>query len=364
MRIAATLLLFFLVSVLFQVCVRAQQPTDTALRQECPHAWKITPADPKLAEKSDAWVSDKQDQDGILSLSYCWVYQPGLTIARRLTKDRLMDLPANFDLHRRYGEAVGEKIRVDGLPLGFSIYKDLAFELETRAVANPSVMTLKLPSVKTEEEFKKLFLLYLDEDRMVPGLLQWQRYPEYLGIQTSDFKSRTLTAGFDYASVFHHATGTARVLIASFDKSEYDKSPAVDVAVRSVVGPPYVRFGEAFSYSVTVVNWSPNGQEATDVVLFCIISDAQFVSVTSTQGRCRKSVNSDPEIVCELGSLKSTKAAVVTITVRGDDSSMPIEVWGESVFTSTNTVRAKERDYTPENNSYESRGTIIRKVTP
>jgi hypothetical protein len=272
-----------------------------------------------------------------------------------------MELPANFDLHTRYGEAVGEKIRAEDLPLGFSVYKGLAFELVTKAVANPSQMTLRLPSVKTEEEFKNLFLLYLDEDRMVPGLLQWQIYPEYLGSQTSDFKTRTITAGFDYASVFHHATGTARVVVASFDKDKYDKSPAVDVGIRSVVGPPYVKFGEPFSFSVTVVNWSATGQEATAVVLFCVISDARFVSVTSTQGRCRKSVNSDPEIVCELGNLKSTKSAVVTITVRGDDSSMPIDVWGESVFTSTNTVRARERDYTPENNSYESRGTIIRR---
>jgi hypothetical protein len=256
----------------------------------------------------------------------------------------------------------GEKIRVDALPLGVSVYKELAFEIETKAVLDGHTITIRLPSIRTEQELSNLSLLYLDEDREVPGLLTW--HPAYSGNQKTEFSTRTLTAEFEETSIFHRRTGMARVIVASFDKSEYEKSPEVDVGIRSVVGPPYVKFGEPFSYSVTVVNWSATGQKATDVVLFSVISDADFVSVTSTQGRCRKSVNSDPEIVCELGSLDSTKAAVVTITVRGNDSSMPIEVWGESVFTSTNTVRSKERDYTPENNSYESRGTIIRKANP
>ena len=346
---------------LFCSVAYAQQPTEPGLSQACPHVWRITPADPKLATKSDAWTSENSDQDGILSLSYCWVFQPGLTTARRLAKDKLMQLPTNFDIHGRYGELVGEKIRTDALPVGYAVYKDLAFEIETKAVFDASSITIRVPSVKDKEQFSNLSLLYLDEDQEVPGLLTWHHYPKYLGEQKSDFATRTLSAGFAYTSVFHHATGLARVLVVSFDKITYDKSAAVDVGIRSVVGPPYVKFGETFSYSVTIVNGSANGQDATDVVLFGIISDARFVSVTSTQGRCRKSVNSDPEIVCELGTLKAMKTAVVTVTVKADDSSMPLEVWGESVFVSSNSVRSKERDYTPENNSYESRGTIIRK---
>jgi hypothetical protein len=360
MRLTVTSLL---VIILFQISAQAQQRTDTALQKECPDAWKITPENPKRAEKSDAWVSETSDRDGIVSLSYCWVFQPGLTTVKRLVKGKLMQLPAGDEFFRRFEEISGEKIRVDALPVGFSVYKDMAFEVETKAVFDDSSITIRLPSVENEEKFKKLSLLYLDEDREVPGLLTWH-YPVEAGKEKADFSTRTLTAAFNYTSIFHRGTGMARVIVASFDKSEYDKSPEVDVGIRSVVGPPYVKFGEPFSYSVTVVNWSATGQKATDVVLFSVISDADFVSVTSTKGRCRKSVNSDTVIVCELGSLESTKAAVVTITVRGNDSSMPIEVWGESVFASMNTVRSKERDYTPENNSYESRGTIIRKVNP
>src|SRR6267378_4072485 len=110
MRIKATSFSFSLTLALFCSVAHAQQPTEPGLSQACPHVWRITPADPELATKSGAWTSENSDQDGILSLSYCWVFQPGLTTAKRLAKDKLMELPANFDLHRRYGEAIREKI--------------------------------------------------------------------------------------------------------------------------------------------------------------------------------------------------------------------------------------------------------------
>ena len=338
---------------------KPQQATEPGLSQSCPHAWKITPADPKLAAPSDAWTSETSNRDGLLTLSYCWVYQPGLTSAKRLAKEKLTELPANFDIHRRYAEVAGEKIKVDSLPVGFSLYNDLAFELETKAVADPAVVTVRLPSIKSEEEFKKLFLLYLDEDRMDPGVLEWRDYPQYLGVQTSNFKTRTLTSGFSYTSVFHHATGTGRLVVASFNQVEYDKS-AVDLSIASVVGPPYVKVGETFSYSVSIGNSGGTGRPASDVVLLSVISNGRFVSATASQGRCRQSVNSTPEIVCEFGTLEFGKTAVVTITIKADDQGMmPTE--NETVFSTINQVRSRDKDYSPENNSYQSLGTIIRK---
>jgi uncharacterized repeat protein (TIGR01451 family) len=267
--------------------------------------------------------------------------------------------PAGFDVHRHYAELVGEKIRTDALPVGFSIYKDLAFELETKAIADPTSVTLRLPSVKSEDEFKKLFLLYLDEDWMDPGVLRWQEYPEYLGVQTSDFKSRTLTAGFHYASVFHHATGTGRLIVASFNQEEYDKS-AVDLFIASVVGPPYVKVGETFSYSISISNSGATGRPATDVVVHSTITNGGFVSSAASQGSCRHSVNSTPDIVCELGTVGFGKSVTMTITIKADDRSMmPDEK--ETVFSTITTVRSRDKDYSPENNQYQSRGTIIRR---
>ena len=194
---------------------------------------------------------------------------------------------------------------------------------------------------------------------MDPGVLQWRRYPEYLGVQTSDFKSRTLTAGFRYVSVFSHRTGSGRLIVASFNQEEYDKS-SIDLSITSVVGPPYVKVGETFSYSVSITNSGATGRPASDVILLSIITNGRFVSGTASQGNCRQSVNSTPEIVCELGTLEFRKTAVLTITIKADDQGMmPDEK--ENVFSTINEVRSNNKDYSPENNSYRSLGTIVRK---
>src|SRR5260370_11840290 len=154
--------LFLLLFVALQLPSFRGQEVHPAKRLQCPHAWKIAPEDPKLASKSDAWTSESEDRDGIISLSYCWVFQPGMTTIKRLASNNLMQLPADFDIHRRYAELVRGKIRTDALPVGFTIYKDLAFDLRTEAVLDGSSVTIRLPSVRSEEELKHLFVLYLD----------------------------------------------------------------------------------------------------------------------------------------------------------------------------------------------------------
>jgi hypothetical protein len=336
----------------------AQQYNGPGKSQRCPNAWKITPADPKLAEKTDAWVSDMGNVDGILTLTYCLVFQPGLTTIKRLAPERLMQLPEDFEVHERYGRLAGETIRVNSLPIGFSLYKNLAFELRTTAIESGASISLRLPSVRTEEEFRKLFLLYLDEDSMVPGALQWQDYPDYLGAQKSDFRTRTLTAGFAETSVFHHATGTGRLIVASFNQEEYDRS-AIDLAINSVVGPPVVKVGETFSYKISIVNSGGPGRPANDVVLLSSIINGRFVSARSTQGSCRQSVNSTPDIVCELGKVDPGKTVVMTIAIKADDHGMLADK-RETGFSTINMLRSRDKDYNPENNHYQSRGTIIR----
>ncbi len=212
----------------------SQQEPPPRKSQVCPSAWQISPADPKLTEKSDAWVSDSGYEDGITMLQFCLVFQSGMTKINRLGIEKLRELPVELEPYRRYPQLAAMRIRVDDLPIGFSIYKNLAFELKTAAIMTGPSVTLKLPSVKTEEEFDRLVLLHLNEDSLVPGTLQWQQYA--LGQQKSDFKTRTLTAEFRNTSIFHQATGAARLVVASFNKEEYDKS-SVDLSITSAARP-------------------------------------------------------------------------------------------------------------------------------
>lgn len=347
-----------LLSCLLCLTVQAQEETRPQ-KVPCIHATSITRDNAAATDKQGVWTTATSIQDGLLSLTYCGVFKSGSTTLNRLAVSQLNELPAGFEPHRKYGEMVGEKIQVRNLPLGFTIYKDMAFEIRTEAVPNMQYLTFRLPSVQSEEDFSKLVVLYLDEGSLTPGALQWQGSHPGLDIPKTDFKTRTLSAEFDFASVFHHATNIGRVVVASFNQAEYDKS-ALDLGISSVVGPPYVKVGETFTYSITIVNSGGSSKPATEVFFFSNMSNGEFVSATSTQGRCRKSVNSDPDTVCDLGTVEAGKRVVISITVKAEGSGM-MDYQGEEVFTTRNIVYGREKDYTPENNSYDSRGTIIRR---
>lgn len=260
--------------------------------------------------------------------------------------------------YRRYPQLAGMKIRVDDLPIGFSIYKNLAFELKTAVIMTGPSVTLRLPSVKTEEEFDRLVLLHLDEDSLVPGTLQWQQ--SALGQQKSDFKTRTLTAEFRNTSIFHQATGAARLVVASFNKEEYDKS-SVDLSITSAVGPPYVNLGETFKYAISIRNGGRSGRAASEVVVNSSLRGALFVSGSATQGTCRQSINSTPVVVCELGRVEYGKTVTMTFTLKSDDLGMGKPDEKEFEFFAHTGVRSREKDDNQENDNYQSMGTIVRR---
>lgn len=347
-----------LLGSLFCPTVRARQAEPPPRKVPCAQASTIT-GDGAGADEKGAWTTATAGGDGLLSITYCGVFKDGPTTVGRLAAAQLGDLPAGFEPHRRYGEMVGEKIQVRGLPPGFKVYKEMAFEIRTQAVPDMKYLTFRVPSVRSEEEFGKLAVLYLDEGGLLPGALEWQPSRLGLDIPPPDFKTRTLSAVFDFASVFHHATYIGRVVLGSFDPAEYQKSP-VELYISSVVAPPYVKVGERFTYSVTIGNGGGNPVPATEVVFNSIMTNGKFVSASATQGRCRKSVNSDPVTVCDLGTVGAGKRVVINITVEAEASGM-MDFYGEEVFMTSNTVSGREYDYTPENNVYESRGTIIRR---
>ena len=349
-----------LLSGLFCVTGAAQQPEPASSRPRCTHASSITRENVKAGNDKGAWTTAAAAENGLLSLTYCGVFKDGPTVVNRISVAQLTEVPAGFDPYRKYADAAGEKIQVKSLPPGFTVYKDLAFEIRTEAVPNMKYLTFRVPSIQSEEDFKKLVVLYLDESDLLPGALEWEPSFLELDIPKADFKTRTLSSVFDFASVFSHTTYIGRVLVGSFDEAEYQKS-SLDLYISSVVAPPYVKVGETFTYSVTIVNGGgANAVPATEVAFNSTMSNGKFVSATSTQGKCRKSVNSDPVTVCDLGTIAAGKRVVISITATAEATQM-MEFNGEEVFTTLNMVRGRNYDYTPENNAYDSRGTIIRR---
>lgn len=358
--IAFALIITLALSASPQVATSSSTPDQrngSAKKPPCIHAGSLTQANSKGGDR-DAWTNNTSANDGLLSLTYCGVFKDGPTVVHRITNNELARIPTGFEPLVKHAETVGEKLQVRRLPLGFSVYKNMAFEIRTEAVPGQTYLTFRLPSVQTEEEFNNLAILFLDEDQMLPGTLQWDVSYRELDIPKSDFKTRTLTSVIDFATAFHTSIYTGRVIVAAFNQAEYNKSP-IDLCVQSAIGPPHVKVGETFTYDITVSHCGGYSIPATEVVFNSNVSNGTIVSVSSSQGRCRQSVNTIDKVVCEFETLQPLSNAVVSITIKAKEQLMTDR--NEELFTTTNSISCREADSLLQNNIYESRSTLIRR---
>ena len=333
----------------------AQDPTPSPNR--CPNRAERNTDVPAASSRERTWVSESDTEDGLVSVNYCAVFKRGRTLASRLPKASIGDLPSGLEQHLKYAKLTGERIRVDSLPIGHSLYRNMAFEIKTDAQPDGEYVVVKVPSVKTKEEFDKLVILSLGEDIAVPGLLKWQRDSNETEQLGSDFETRTLSANFAFVSAFRHGTRVARVVVASYDSAIYEAS-ALDLWIGSVVGPPYVRGGDTFTYRISIRNSGSRGITATGVVFICDLRREDLVRISSPNGRCGRSMHSSDAFICELAPIPQHGKAVVNLTVRAPNF-VANEKFSEVVFSTTSEVTSREKDYSPENNRYMSLSTII-----
>lgn len=333
----------------------AQDPTPSPNR--CPNRAERNTDVSAASGRERTWVTESDTEDGLVSVNYCAVFKRGQTLASRLPKESIGELPSGLEQHLRYAKLTGEKIRIDSLPIGHSLYRNMAFEIKTDAQPDGEYVVVKVPSVKTKEEFDKLVILSLVEDIEVPGLLKWQRDSNETKQLGSDFETRTLSADFAFVSAFRHDTGVARVVVASYDSAIYEAS-ALDLWIGSVVGPPYVRGGDTFTYRISIGNSGSQGNTATGVVFTCDLVREDVVRISSPNGKCGRSMRSSDAFICELDPIPQHGKAVVQITVRARNF-VPNEKLGELVFSTLSEVTSREKDYSPENNRYMSLSTII-----
>jgi hypothetical protein len=254
---------------------------------------------------------------------------------------------------------LGLGISVSGLPAGFKVYRGLVFEVRTTAVSTgPHAVEFRIPSVSTEEEFKKLRVLYLGENGMDPGSLVWHRrpYPEP-DVAEPDFGRRMLTAGVEFVRVFHRRATVGRFVVTTFEREGYERSPAADLEIRDPEAPAKARVGDSLTFAVTVGNRGP--APASDVVFNHITGPhEEFVSAEAGQGRCGKSVNTDSVIVCRLGTIAPGGSVKVAVTVKvGNNPS--IAHHGSLPHRTMNVVAARERETNADNNRLDTESTNI-----
>ena len=165
--------------------------------------WQAEPSTPRApmthasstqdkALNADKKIDATSTQDGLVSVTHGTLFKDGPTQAKRIGSAEVFGLPTGIDSDVRAAKHAGIKIHVKTLPIGFSVYHDMVFEIRSQATAVGESVTFRLPSVQSDEEFKKLTVLYLDEDYLVPGTLTWHVSDN---APRSDFKARTLRAG-------------------------------------------------------------------------------------------------------------------------------------------------------------------------
>ena len=305
----------------------------------------VTHADVAWDSDRGAWSDAAAEHDGILAIEYCLLFEAGPTTVRRLS-------PAE----------------VGALPPGFTLYNNLAFEIRTQAVVSRThSMTLKVPSAD-KAVFDSLLVLYLEEDPMNPGTLQWTLDvdPRHQA-PPRDFNKHTLGAWFELFTLHTRATNTARIAVAAFGRAAKERAPAADLAVTSINAPAEVAEGGAFSTIITVTNKGP--QPATDVLLNHVGYDTRWlVSAEPSQGQCRRSERSFDTVICQLGVIKSGASVTVRVAAKADgvpqfaDGSRPrAPKITEIKAPITTRVRAKEREVDVTNNSVKSTITVKRR---
>lgn len=346
---------WFLLLVLLFLASSRGVAQDPGPFKPCPVAIDRSAASAQ-GSTGNVWASETEPHDGLISVNYCAVYKRGKTTASRVAKDGWRELPPELMALEMYGAPRNEKLRIAELPVGYSLYNDAVFEVRTDALPDTAYLVLHLPSVKTEEEFKKLRVLHLTEDIVVPGLLKWEEMRA--GPWTkSDFATRTLSAEFDLASAFRHASTVARIVVASYNADVY-KTAVVDLRIGSVVGPPSVRGGDEFTYQISVVNGSVSPVVASGVVFSFSLENANFVSLSAKQGRCGRSMHSTQTFMCELDSIGPGESAEITATARARNFIRSAELPELLVWTRSE-VTSREQDYEPENNRHVSSSTTI-----
>ena len=271
--------------------------TASACAQE-----KVTKMIPGASQKQLVAETD-ESQDGIAQIILGELFKPGPTEYKRVGAAGLKDAPP--------------------LPTGYSLLKDLAYDVRTEAItAGHHVTVFRVASVASESEFNKLGILHLERDEMSPNGSSWAEvliFPggwdrhfnqvtraQYDSLQP-DFKSRRISAITTQLGLF---------VIASYQEMEprgTEPLTKMDVAVSS--SPKPVMVGQEVVHTIVLENKGPKA--AAEVNLkYELNTDFEYLSATTDRGSCKQSILSSGRVICYLGAIDAGETVRITIRAR------------------------------------------------
>lgn len=245
-------------------------------------------------------ASPNEKEDGISKIIIGQLFKPGNAEYTRIGAGGLKDAPP--------------------LPTGYSLFKDLAFDVKTDAITSGyHVFVFSLPSVETEADFKKLGVLHLEVDEMSPSGKSWVEVTMFPGgwddhfHQVSKTQYDSLLPDFKTKHISAISTQLGLFVIASYQDIEprsTDPFTRIDLTITTSPDPAAV--GQQVAHIITVENKGPNA--AGDVNLKYELNHYyEYVSSTTDRGICKRSDLSTVRVLCHLGPVNSGDTVRITI---------------------------------------------------
>jgi uncharacterized protein DUF11/Big-like domain-containing protein len=201
------------------------------------------------------------------------------------------------------------------LPTGYTLFNNLAYRVDTEVVfSGPNQITFQVPSASTAESFNQLRILCAEANPAEPEKLNWGDITV-----TSAVPEDQLHRGFskpallpNFATRTLNAVTDAPVLVlvvASRDEKLARDNFTADLQLKIDVSADSVMEGRELDYSFSITN---HGPDSATRIFFSSQIGPEYVSLNSTQGKCRFGA---ANIYCNLGELK--KGETATINYRG-----------------------------------------------
>lgn len=246
---------------------------------------------------------DNQEQDGPVSIKYGALFKEGSVEYDPVDIRALTQLPP--------------------LPTGYTIFNNLAYRVVTKAVVSgPNAVVFRISSANNQTDFNHLRILHLEYDELSSTKSSWadrtvlsdNRHEAALEISRDalnelqpNFAAKTLAAQVSQLGLF--------VIALYNDQSPVPERPFTEMGVFTTSSPDPVKAGGKLTYTITVKN--KGFKTAEDVNLSSEMDpDMDVQSVSSSQGSCRNSEQSDGRVLCNLEIMSPGQSATIRIVVK------------------------------------------------
>lgn len=264
----------------------------------------ITVQDLLSSPGSEVRMGMQAGQDSIASVTYAQLFKEGEAHYASLDEQRLKQLPP--------------------LPTGYRLFKGLAFDLESKAVASGSnIIVFHIPSA-SQPEFSKLRILHLEYDELSPTETSWLdktviadrwRQESFPLIQKENYVK--LSPDFSHRMISSVVDEFGTFVIASLERAEDPplNKPSTDIGIDVQVSPEAVRAGEEITYTFTISN--KGDQEAGYVgFIYNLDPDIDLISFSAERGSCKESRQSTGRVLCLLSGVRTSESVTITIKTR------------------------------------------------